>query len=66
MEDSLVVVRGGGQISDELRFDFDASRVASPFPFAERVGVPHSRFDNGSSQSNTNNYILTPDAMVLF
>ncbi|AHY78003.1 ADI_G0025710.mRNA.1.CDS.1 [Saccharomyces cerevisiae] len=58
--------KSGGQVSDELRFDFDASRGGFAIPFAERVGVPHSRFDNSSSQSNTNNYIPPPDAMGTF
>lgn len=48
-EDGRQFGRGktGGQVSDELRFEFDASRGGFAVPFAERVGAPNTRFDTG-------------------
>ncbi|CCC69939.1 hypothetical protein NCAS_0D03580 [Naumovozyma castellii] len=58
--------RGGGQVSDELRFEFDASRGGFALPFAEQM---HTEGNNGFNEHIDNNgsgYIPPADAMGTF
>lgn len=72
--------KSGGQVSDELRFEYDASRGGFGIPFADRVGVPEeepiypgfapsvARGPNGSGRrrGRRRSHIPPPDAMGQF
>lgn len=63
--------KSGGQVSDELRFEYDASRGGFAVPFADRVGNAgynrqqrHPGHAHGHQRKQRNDYI--PDAMGAF
>lgn len=74
--------KSGGQVSDELRFEYDASRGGFAVPFAERVGSGSSNGGSGygghrhsrhhghhghfGGRRGRNEYVQPPDAMGSF
>lgn len=72
--------KSGGQVSDELRFEYDASRGGFAVPLAERIGGTSSNgngYDNTSNRQHKHNthpggrrgrsdYVQPPDAMGTF